>query len=69
MTKQADLQEDSALILQMYESWKRGNKVVLAVRRSRDESRVKVFFANLYYAMVRKCINKDMPWGVRLLSA
>ena len=39
VTKQADLQEDSTLILEMYESWKRGNKVVLAVRRSRDESR------------------------------
>ena len=33
VTKQADLQEDSGIILEMYESWKRGNKVVLAVRR------------------------------------
>lgn len=63
VTKQADLQEDSTLILEMYESWKRGNKVVLAVRRSRDESRVKIFFANLYYAMVRKFVNKNMPVG------
>lgn len=63
VTKQADLQEDSALILELYDSWKRGNKVVLAVRRSRDESKVKVFFANLYYAMVRKFVNKNMPVG------
>ena len=63
VTKQADLQEDSALILEMYESWKKGNKVVLAVRRSRDEGRVKVFFANLYYAIVRKFVNKNMPKG------
>lgn len=63
VTKQADLQEDSTLILEMYESWKKGNKVVLAVRRTRDESRVKVFFANLYYAMVRKFVNKNMPVG------
>lgn len=63
VTKQADLQEDSTLILEMYESWKKGNKVVLAVRRSRDENRVKVFFANLYYAMVRKFVNKNMPEG------
>lgn len=63
VTKQADLQEDSTLILEMYESWKKGNKVVLAVRRSRDESRVKVFFANLYYAIVRKFVNKNMPVG------
>ena len=63
VTKQADLQEDSELILQMYDSWKAGNKVVLAVRRSRDESRVKVFVANLYYALIRKFVNKNMPKG------
>lgn len=63
VTKQADLQEDSSLILEMYDSWKRGNKVVLAVRRSRDENRVKVFFANLYYAIVRRLVNKNMPEG------
>lgn len=63
VTKQADLQEDSTLILEMYESWKKGNKVVLAVRRSRDENAVKVFFANMYYALVRKFVNKRMPSG------
>lgn len=63
VTKQADLQEDSLLILDMYESWKKGNKVVLAVRRSRDEHPVKIFFANMYYALVRKFVNKKMPSG------
>lgn len=63
VTKQADLQEDSTLILEMYESWKQGNKVVLAVRRSRDESKVKVFFANMYYSLVRQFVNKNMPVG------
>lgn len=63
VTKQADLQEDSRIILEMYESWKRGNKVVLAVRSDRDENAVKKFFANLYYIIVRKCIDKNMPAG------
>lgn len=63
VTKQADLQEDSSIILEMYESWKRGNKVVLAVRKERKENRMKVFFANLYYALVRKMVNKNMPAG------
>ncbi len=63
VTKQADLQEDSNLILEMYESWKRGNKVVLAIRESRDENPVKKFFAGCYYWLVRKTINKDMPQG------
>ena len=51
VTKQADLQEDSELILEMYESYKKGNKVVLAVRKERDENAVKKFFANLYYTL------------------
>ena len=63
VTKQADLQEESKIILEMYESWKKGNKVVLPVREDRDENPVKVFFANMYYAIVRKTINKNMPKG------
>lgn len=63
VTKQADLQEDSTLILEMYESWKRGNKVVLAIRKERQENPVKVFFANMYYAIIRKIVNKNMPAG------
>ncbi|MCR4923819.1 MAG: glycosyltransferase family 2 protein [Lachnospiraceae bacterium] len=63
VTKQADLQEDSELILEMYENWKQGNKVVIAVRKERDDSAIKKFFANLYYAIVRKVIDKNMPHG------
>ena len=47
----------------MYESWKQGNKVVLAVRKERKENPVKVFFANIYYALIRKIVNKNMPVG------
>lgn len=63
VTKQADLQEDSSIILEMYESWKKGNKVVLAVRKERKENRLKVFFANLYYMLIRRMVNKNMPAG------
>ena len=63
VTKQADLQEDSSIILEMYESWKKGNKVVLAVRSDRDESKIKIFFANMYYAIVRNTITRNMPKG------
>ena len=63
VTKQADLQEDSELILQMYDKWKEGNKVVLAVREERDEPALKKFFANLYYSIVRSVIDKKMPKG------
>ena len=63
VTKQADLQEDSNLILEMYEKWKKGNKVVLAVRSDRDEGVIQKFFANLYYTLMRKFVTKDMPKG------
>lgn len=63
VTKQADLQEDSTLILEMYEKWKEGNKVVMAIREGRDDPALKKFFANMYYALVRKFIMKDMPKG------
>lgn len=63
VTKQADLQEDSELILELYESWKKGNKVVLAVREERDDKLIYKWFANLYYVIVRKLIMPDMPRG------
>jgi dolichol-phosphate mannosyltransferase len=63
VTKQADLQEDSTLILDLYEKWKEGNKVVLAIRAERDEGAMKKFFAGCYYYLVRKTINKEMPQG------
>lgn len=63
VTKQADLQEDSEIILEMYESWKKGNKVVLAVRQERDDSFMTKFFAGLYYKLIRKFVNENMPEG------
>ena len=63
VTKQADLQEDSELILEMYESWKKGNKVVLAVREDRDDGKIYQFFANLYYKVMQKLVNSAMPKG------
>ena len=61
--KAADLQEDSTLILEMYESWKKGNQVVLAVRSDRDESFSQKLFANTYYWLVRKFALSNMPKG------
>lgn len=63
VTKQADLQEDSELILEMYQSWQKGNKVVLAVREDRDDGKIYQFFANLYYKMMQKLVNPAMPKG------
>ena len=63
VTKQADMQEESELILEMYDSWKKGNKVVLAVRKDRDDGKIYEFFANMYYKLMRKIVNSQMPTG------
>jgi len=63
VTKQADMQEESELILRMYDSWKAGNKVVLAVREDRDDGKIYQIFANLYYKMMRNIVNPEMPKG------
>lgn len=59
--KAADLQEPTELLLDMVESWKKGNNVVLACRDGREESKSQVGFANLYYWMVRKTSLPNMP--------
>lgn len=61
--KAADLQEPTEMVLEMYESWKKGNNVVLAVRKDREESFGQKLFANLYYWMVRKVALPQMPKG------
>ncbi len=61
--KAADLQEPAELILQMVDSWKKGNNVVLAVREDRKESMGQKLFAGLYYWLVRKTALPSMPKG------
>ncbi|MBQ9135773.1 MAG: glycosyltransferase family 2 protein [Lachnospiraceae bacterium] len=63
VVKAADLQEPTELILQMVDSWKAGNNVVLAVRKGREDAKRQTFFANLYYNMVRKTALPNMPKG------
>lgn len=58
--KAADLQEPTEMILQMYESWKSGNNVVLAVREGRED---KSLFSELYYWLTRKFALSNMPKG------
>ncbi|SFC74626.1 glycosyltransferase family 2 protein [Butyrivibrio sp. YAB3001] len=59
--KAADLQEPTELLLDMIDSWKMGNNVVLACREGREESKGQVGFANLYYWIVRKTSLPNMP--------
>lgn len=63
VVKAADLQEPSELILEMFESWGKGNKVVLAVRSDREEGFSQKLFSNMYYWLIRKFVIKTMPKG------
>jgi len=63
VTKQADLQEDSAIIPEMFESWKKGNDVVLAVRNGREDPFLKKAMAGLYYKVINRFVDKNMPVG------
>lgn len=63
VVKTADLQEPSELILSMFESWQKGNKVVLAVRSDREEGFLQKVFSNTYYWLIRKFVIKTMPKG------
>lgn len=63
MMKAADLQEPSDMILEMYEKWKDGNNVVLAVRSDRNEGFFHKFLSNSYYKIMKKIAIKNMPEG------
>lgn len=58
VVKAADLQEPTELILEMYDQWTRGNNVVLAVRKDRED---KSLFSDLYYWLTRKVALPGMP--------
>lgn len=59
----ADLQDPPVLILQLFEKYLEGNKVVLAVRQERDESFSQKLFASMYYKLMKRYAIKDMPLG------
>lgn len=63
VVKAADLQEPTSLVLDMVDSWRLGNNVVLAVRQDRQESKRQTLFANLYYWITRKAALPQMPKG------
>ena len=63
VVKAADLQEPTEMVVEMVDSWRKGNNVVLAVRKDRQEGKGQTLFANLYYWMVRKAALPDMPKG------
>ena len=59
----ADLQDPPELILSMYEKWKDGSKVVLAVRERRNDPFFTKVFAALFHGAIKMSGLVNMPKG------
>ncbi len=57
----ADLQTSSKIIGEMYSWWKKGYKVILGVRKSREEGKIQTFVSNIYWKLVKKYALKTTP--------
>lgn len=59
----ADLQDPPELFVEMVRHWERGVKAIFAVRKGREEGLLQRFFANSYYALLRKFALPNYPSG------
>ena len=61
----ADLQDPPEVVLQLAAQWRAGFEIVYAARLSREgESRLKLWTASLFYALIRKLTAVDIPANV-----
>lgn len=61
--KACDLQEPAELTINMYKEWKKGEKVLYAVRESRKDGLFNDMMSNMYYWMMRRMVDRNMPKG------
>jgi len=61
--KAADLQEPSGMILEMLDEYNKGSKVVLALRKTRQDKWHEKLTSNMYSKIVQKLALKNMPDG------
>lgn len=59
----ADLQDPPELIRTMYESWKKGSKLVLGQRIKRDDGFLNDLFSKTFYFVLRKFVHDYVPKG------
>ncbi len=57
----ADLQDPYEKFIQMYHLWKGGEKYIIGVRKSRNESFINQLLSNLYWFMLRHFSLKNFP--------
>lgn len=59
----ADLQDPPELLTEMVEHWRRGKKIVLATRKSREDPWSSRIFSYVFYRLFRTVVSEDMPAG------
>lgn len=59
----ADLQDPPELFTDMLAKWEQGNKIVMAFREGREDSRLQSFFAGTYYFLLDAFALKGYPKG------
>ncbi len=59
----ADLQDPPELFIDMIKHWENGNKVILAVRKDREDPKVSKILANLFYKILQKYALPNYPKG------
>lgn len=59
--KAADLQEPSEMILDMIKKYNEGNKVVFALRKSRQDKMTDIIASKIYTKIIQKYALKNMP--------
>lgn len=60
----SDLQDPPAVSLELIEQWEKGYDIVYAKRRTRKDSVFKKFTANVYYRVLKRLSNTDMPTNI-----
>ncbi len=59
----ADLQDPPELMIDMYEYWKQGFKLVIGNRKDRQESASQKFLSNTFHWIMKKIALKNIPDG------
>ncbi|MBU1349031.1 glycosyltransferase family 2 protein [Patescibacteria group bacterium] len=59
----ADLQDPPELLRTMVEEWRRGSKLVIAARETREDRWIDRVFAGFFWWFIRRFALKDMPRG------
>lgn len=59
----ADLQDPPELMVQMYNHWQQGFKLIIGNRQDRQEGTIAKFFSNAFHALMKNIALKNIPDG------